>query len=111
MAERLSGESRRERAANLGEVVEGKRRRPRSAKRQPRVAQRHRKKRSGQTPRVTIFAKQKYATVFSELSTKKGNRFMPLCRLAAGGVNAVASRSLTSREMEHFFSWASRRKR
>jgi hypothetical protein len=27
------------------------------------------RKRSGQTPRVTIFAKQKYVTVFSKLST------------------------------------------
>ena len=54
---------------NLGEVVEGERRRPRPAKRQPRVAQRHRENRSGQTPRVTILAKQKYVTVFSELST------------------------------------------
>ena len=70
MAERFLREARSEPGGNLGKVVEGERRSPRPAEREPRVAKRHHAKRSGQTPRVTISAKRKYVTVFSGESTK-----------------------------------------
>jgi len=77
MAERFLREARREPGGNLGKVVEGERRSPRPAEREPRVAKRHHAKRSGQTPRVTTAkrnkrhgAKRKYVTVFTGESTK-----------------------------------------
>src|SRR6185436_714343 len=69
MAERFSREARSEPGGNLGKVVEGERRSPRPAQREPRVEKRHHAKRSGQTPRVTTAkrnkrhgAKRKYVT-------------------------------------------------